>query len=439
MKTENIVVGVGALGGALKFDKRNIQSWDGTEEYFKFVKSLTHNPSISKVYLLSPSDYQRCNSDDLYDVDPHEKLVDPFPKKSIVNFDKGVNTNQDMINFREEYISLMSKNIKEDLDFSVFYLASNCFNVNIPGSIRKFKTPEEFKKVRPTNYSYTGQALYYLNESKTPWFAICNDPRYDICQFGLIRDCYNPPVEVISQYSYKGSYKHIEAYEDEGPSEMVESPVTFTYSGIEKLNYMGFDYFDIEGPKQDSFFMVAMQTNGVDGLKDYRFLEIKEWVLDFGKDISIYGKWPSEVYSSYNQFKGMLDHDELLDTAKLYKYTLIIPVMKNWITAKYCEMISCGVIPFFHPDYDTDNELVPKDHFIRVYDPNNLWDKIEFLEQNPEARIQILTDLRERWITESVKDGTEVYNILNKFVDQLGLQLEPKIQEKGPSGLELFF
>ena len=65
--------------------------------------------------------------------------------------------------------------------------------------------------------------------------------------------------------------------------------------------------------------------------------------------------------------------------------------------------------------------------------------EIEFLEQNPEARIQILTDLRERWITESVKDGTEVYNILNKFVDQLGLQLEPKIQEKGPSGLELFF
>ena len=135
----------------------------------------------------------------------------------------------------------------------------------------------------------------------------------------------------------------------------------------------------------------------------------------------------------------MVPHSKLMEIAMKHKYTLIIPVMKSWITAKYCEMITCGVIPFLHPYYDSNNELVPKDHFIRVYEPKELWEKIELLENEPLIRIHVVKELQKRWLTDSVRNGIEVYNILNRFIEPLNIQLDVNIEERQATGVELFF
>jgi hypothetical protein len=55
-------------------------------------------------------------------------------------------------------------------------------------------------------------------------------------------------------------------------------------------------------------------------------------------------------------------------------------------------MVYFGIIPFMHPTYDTQ-KLIKCPEYIRCTSPEDFRDKIEFLENNPAVRIEILTEL----------------------------------------------
>ena len=57
MKTNNIKVAIFVLGGAIKFVKKNLKRADGTNEYYKLIKSLCSNPQISEVLIIQKSDW----------------------------------------------------------------------------------------------------------------------------------------------------------------------------------------------------------------------------------------------------------------------------------------------------------------------------------------------------------------------------------------------
>jgi hypothetical protein len=109
------------------------------------------------------------------------------------------------------------------------------------------------------------------------------------------------------------------------------------------------------------------------------------------QDVKIYGAWDSETIGDDPRFKGSKKFDELRKELSGVKYTLIIPIKKGWVTSKWVEMISNGIIPFFHPTYDEQKHCkVPE--YIRLKSPKELREKIQELELNPELYTRILNE-----------------------------------------------
>jgi hypothetical protein len=71
---------------------------------------------------------------------------------------------------------------------------------------------------------------------------------------------------------------------------------------------------------------------------------------------------------------------------------------------KFWELINHGVIPFLHPTYDEQNNLKAPE-FLRVPDSKELFKRISFLEENPDAYQTLLTNLK-NMITSEHRDGT---------------------------------
>jgi hypothetical protein len=122
----------------------------------------------------------------------------------------------------------------------------------------------------------------------------------------------------------------------------------------------------------------------INGGGKIRSTMIKEWILDKVPDCKIYGSWDDEWYEKYpkNFFKvAIRDMEPIMwDT----KYTLIAPMMNTkFVTQKFWKMIYYGIIPFFHAQYDTD-KILPVPNFLRCKSPDDLYKKIERLENNPD-------------------------------------------------------
>ena len=66
--------------------------------------------------------------------------------------------------------------------------------------------------------------------------------------------------------------------------------------------------------------------------------------------------------------------------------------MKNFVTQKFWKMIHYGIIPFLHPKYDMDKILNVPD-ILRLKNKYQLWDRIEYLDNNPEEYQQVKNKL----------------------------------------------
>ena len=56
-------------------------------------------------------------------------------------------------------------------------------------------------------------------------------------------------------------------------------------------------------------------------------------------------------------------------------------------------MLKMGVVPFLHPEYDTQFNAVSKDDFIRVKTPEEFYKKMQYLDENPEVDINQYKDI----------------------------------------------
>jgi hypothetical protein len=158
---------------------------------------------------------------------------------------------------------------------------------------------------------------------------------------------------------------------------------------------------------------------------DYRLEALKKWILNRpnSEDYHIYGKWDERFTKGFSQFQGYRTPEEIDAVFKKTKYTLIIPIRPHWVTSKYAEMLRVGVVPFFHPDYDTQYSVLPKDHYLRVKTPQELFEKIEELEANPEKRIKIVKELQFRFL-QGVRKGTFLANVINPFLERASVNVQ---------------
>lgn len=424
-------LGYGAIGSMVKFKREDVTRWDGSYEYYLTFWLLCRNPAIDRILILAPSDYDRASLEDKVEVDPYEKLVYiPFPK------DDPEIRKEEPVAFRRMYLDPFAKKVMSyDPDYCLFYLSAYLASTVVPGSIRKVrenktKYKHDFVNHLQSNYRYCAPQVHFLNKWLGPWCALLPDPRYSPAYKKSFQDCWNLPRRILSQYGENYTINHVPAYEELGKGERVVEEVKAVYSGIEKITSIFVEPIPLEEKKPDSFAVVAMQTNGVDRLKDSRYLALKEYVIDNLPPTPIYGKWGEEVVASApDYFEGFLPVEELDERMRKVKATLVIPLMEGWASAKYMELVNLGVIPFLHPSYDTQGHVIHPKHYIRVRSPRELREKLLAIEST-EFRLELLKDLRDRFYNFEEKVNPFIfYDILNRFTP---LKLPLSFEERSP-------
>ena len=212
------------------------------------------------------------------------------------------------------------------------------------------------------------------------------------------------------------------------------------YSGVEKIFMMGLpkdwkERIDIERKlNSKNKFIVLSNGHGCARINhpdsnSTRFNGYNKWILENFKgteyeNTKIYGKWDEKFYEDYPQIEDrkLIDLTEEIADAK---YSFVYSIIPGFVTVKAWEMITIGLIPFLHPEYDKDN-LLKLPEFVYVKTPQELLEKVRFLDANPEEYVKLLNEcinkIRSSWI-----DGSALNNfIFNKIGEDLGFTYEKK-------------
>jgi hypothetical protein len=430
MKTKNIKVAIFPIGSALKFSKDKIKRNDGSNEYFKLIYGLARNASISEIWVVQRSDWKKLTSDEKIEIDPRGVIRDIYTEFNVTvppgrrHGDDGVLQSYTLE--EQDRYKILWERVKdiEQPDFGIGFASQGLTMVNIPGIIPGIKDPTKMASVLDMTAIYSAPVIHWLNMSKIPWFMIMNDPRY-IKEKQKWRDMVNAPLAGIAQYNMEIDLVHFNKYPEPSTGKEVTEKFYLKYSGIEKLNLIGETVVPPDTADRDSkFFIVAMQSCWGNSEIDYRHEILKKWILNRAgsQEYHIYGKWDERFTRSYTQFKGYYSPQEVDAISKKYRYTLVIPIRPHWVTSKYVEMLRVGVLPFFHPDYDTQYLLVPRDHYIRVKTPQEMFEKIEELEANPEKRIKIVKELQFKFL-QGVRKGTFLAKTINPFLENASIDV----------------
>ena len=252
----------------------------------------------------------------------------------------------------------------------------------LPNKIVGFRNPNAFCSPIEMLVTYGAPIVHTLNVTDVPHILLCEDPRYIPLSN---RDTFNVEKGVLSQCNEIVDTWRIKNYEDQV---RIEHKVPYKYSRIETIFLMREKKVDFRNIEKKNKMLMTINGGG-----KIRSTMIKEWILDKVPDCKIYGSWDDEWYEKYpkNFFKvAIRDMEPIMwDT----KYTLIAPMMNTkFVTQKFWKMIYYGIIPFFHAQYDTD-KILPVPNFLRCKSPDDLYKKIERLENNPDEYKLLLNEL----------------------------------------------
>lgn len=435
MKEENIRIGFGALGCALKFNKNTIQRYDGSLEYWKMLWSLVRNKSISHVMLLQKSDWDSLTDPEKIEFDPRGVIFDPYSEEegfSRASVSPGRKEDTQLSpNYKNLYEHFKDKH---NLDTAILFTGMGYFtNNSIPNFLGAVNIPNHKTRVQWVTYNYCSPVIHFLNMTKLPWYKVALDPRYVKSVFRM-RDTMNTPKEIISQYSSDCTWESVDSYEDNEWKVDTESvkKLRLEATGIEKLARIQEQIYPPDNDRPIKLLMGVMQSKYGQGPgRDERLEMLKEWVFkyDDDKEVEVYGKWSPEVIAGYEEwFKGMIHYTEMDEKLRKTRYTLVKGIRPDWSTAKWADTLAQGVVPFLVPDYDKQYSVVPQDHFIRVKTPKELHDKMKYLDANPDKRIALVKGLQYKLLKDA-KSGVFVYDILNKSFERTGLDIRLSLEK----------
>lgn len=239
-------------------------------------------------------------------------------------------------------------------------------------------------------------ALVLANDLNVPLYLMVIDPR----QINKIVGDMKPPIKIFGQCTTTDRSKYYVNLKDK---EVKEVPMV--YSGIERFFLLDKERVDFTDPddinpnlfesyKKDIEF--TMTLNGSLFRLDY----IKKWLFPFRPDQKVYGKWSwgklAEKVHAYGLDKNFVKRGmtEMEDVMWRTKYTFVVPADKsttNFVTQKVYSMLYYGIIPFWDKNaYDTDNYYTDIPDYVKVETPEELWEKIDFLNKHPDEYKKLL-------------------------------------------------
>lgn len=431
---KDLKIGFGVIGSVLTLDALSCKHTNGSCDYFYFLKILTRISNVKQVVLLSASNYPKLTSAQKEELDPFNKIVyihDQFQRPGYqykkCDMSKYATRAEAQFQFIHDAKNILNSQ-HSDIDFNLIYFSQGGTNWNIPNA-KKTKNGEGNLDLEMT-YNYAAPILEYLNNTKVPWGMMFPDPRWlkSSEQFGNLTDLWHLPNFVMGQADVTLPWRYVTQYDPTTlTTEKKYEKASFNcrYGEIEKVNGFGKTMKDPASPRPHDFTIVAMQSSSEGSAKDYRYEQLKKYILSTDKEqkFDIYGKWDESYTKGYPQFKGLLTKEELGKVLAETKYTLVIPLRKKWASYKYIEMLLEGTVPFFHPDYDVDNFIVPADSFLRVKSPEDFKKKIDFLNEHDDQRIMLVKKLQDKLLGDIVS-GNFLPKVLNRFCTENNLDLE---------------
>lgn len=363
----------------------------GDNEPVAMLKALANNNPDDKYYIIGRSDFGKLSENEIIDLFPYNNVIDAWENVMSVPYMKmlasTINLHKLERSKTEKFLSYLvdyfnTNNIK--IDYAIIMMGQVA-GVTIPHVTTQINDTSKIAAVIDMTFNYTSPISILLNETNIPWVEIITDPRYNSSQ---PRDLMNVPKYSLSQFNTSYDKSNISSYEDQ---RTITTKVDITYDGVETVFCVGRERPNLVelGKQKTEDFMIVLNEG-----KPSRYNELKRWVLDYNEDVSVYGKWDRPETKKDERFVGSLYLTEIQEKLKKVKYTFIIPIAPGWVTAKYIEMIHAGVIPFFHPTYDTQHSLdVPE--FLRISTPKELYDKIHYLNDNEDAYFDLLKQLQE--------------------------------------------
>ena len=367
----------GKIGKAIKFDSKKWGATGGDNEAPLLILKLAEQNPNDTFILISSNDFDKVQ----------------FNKPSnIINGLKSLGPLKNM------YDGFLTDTLKDkDIAGAIIVLGPTCR-----------KNLEYWPRLGFAK-SYCAPIIHYLNNSNVKWIGVCNDPRYYLKD---VRDLTNKPLKYLSQYNESFVKKVFSKLPPDHDNDLIDMTINSEYSGVEKIMLFNNKTNKNFENKNNDFNIIL--NEGKNGVKS-RYTELKKYVLDFFDDVNIYGEWYSEETKNDLRFKGPKPFTEIVDITKKSKFSFIIPISPGWVTSKYIELINNGIIPFFHPDYDSQKNLDIPD-FLRIESPNQLKERIDIIKSDNDFYVKLITELQNKFITENDINGKTISDtIMREF------------------------
>lgn len=399
----------GRVGKKLFFDPENWGLVGGNANSGILLASLANAYPEHNFYIIGSSDWKKVPEDiksvynkngNIYDTTDHTRTR--LPKVEQIY-------NPQMTYHLDCWKYLESNDIHIDGGFILNGIWSG---INIPNLVPKIKKPDEFQGMLPMFYTTAAQIIYVLNKTMCPYLLLAEDPRQ--LGVGAAKDLFNRKCKVLTQQNLGlKKFKHIKSFEQ--ANEYVEQMVEYKYGHTQKTFFLA-----ETRPSREQFFKpknilmnLFMNGHGTGYTVDGRYQFISEYVFPNFPETKIYGKWTEQLRQKDSRFQ-QIRMGNIMHIVRDTKYTVVNSIKPGFITCKPWEMIHMGMIPFLSPDYDK-KKLLPLPEFLYLENPQDLKDKIDFLESNPKYYMDLKQELY-NLLDPGYYDGTF---LLQYFMEQL--------------------
>ncbi len=427
---------IGKVGKSILFDSSKWKSWGGDLDAPLFYENLFHhNPGIN-FYLLGKSDFSKISKQlrdrinkhgnvyDLYvGLNEYQKERSRYWKEIYKDKYTGTNLEQySNASCTSEYITNVVAPTLPKIDVGIFFSGPDGVS-NIPNAVSLSKTPDVLASPLVSLIGYTAPIYEFINNNNLPYIYLCTDPRYYPSR---ANDLLFPPKKVISQFNDIVKHSHYTSYRDVS---RITHTIPIEYNKLETIFLLDKSrdvessnniqestsltgFFDDNDSSTRSSFNIVLNEG-----RPSRYASLEKYILSNINDVAIYGKWTHPATKHDIRFKGSKHINELDEILRHTKYTFIIPIKPGWVTAKFWEMLYFGIIPFMHPDYDTQNNLdVPE--FIRIKSPTDLREKIQKLESDPIFYEELKSQLMSK-MTPDLFDGTHLNDVTLRAINDI--------------------
>lgn len=268
---------------------------------------------------------------------------------------------------------------------------------------------------------YNGPMRHLINKMKFPWYNIIEDPRYVPTQDV---DEINNAICNLSQCNAVYQKASMDSYTQD-PATYIKKPFILKYSKIERMFLRNLKKVDFTNPdkivvgkriyQKKTPFILTLN----DGYDRLAFLE--NWVLNKHPDCKVYGKWNEAAHEKHpGTFinKGIVEIQDKMWESMFTFVPAFMKSRKNFVTQKVWKMMYYGIIPFWDKNsYDTDNLFSDLPDYFKVDSPEQMWERINHLMQNPDEYkkyLKIMYDLLE----DKYFNGDFIDEIFNPLIEK---------------------